>query len=171
MECRVTGRHLEIGRELRDLIDQRLLPIERLLGDALVSAEMVLVAEHHQCVSEIVVHARGDHRLRGLAEGPNWSTSVGNVIHHAQTLKGKWQGRRRHATLSFGRSDGPVDDEANPPKDPGRSDYAILAAAAPSWLHSSLTHPRITRRWGRTTGERTMTTTPRSARGCPPGGP
>ncbi len=165
MECRATGRHLEIGRELRDLIDQRLL------GDALVSAEIVLVAEHHRCVSEFVVHARSNHRLHGLAEGPNWPTSVGKVIHQAQTLKGKWQGRRRHATLSFGRSDGPVDDEANPPKDPGRSDDAILAAAAPGWLHSSLTHPRITRRWGRTTGERTMTTTPRSARGRPPGGP
>jgi len=121
MKCRVTGRHLEIARELRDLIDQRLLPLERLLGDALVSAEMVLVAEHHRCVSELVVHARGDHRIHGLAEGPNWPTAVGaavgKVMHQAQTLKGKWQGRRRHATASSGRSDGPVDDEAHP--DPG----------------------------------------------------
>ena len=118
MECRVTGRHLEIGRELHDLIDQRLLPLERLLGDALVSAEMVLVADDHRCVSELVVHARGDHRLHGLAEGPNWPTAVGaavgKVIHQARTLKGRWQGRRRHTTPSSGPSDGPVDDETHP---------------------------------------------------------
>ena len=109
MECTVTGRHLEIGRELRDLIDQRLLPLERLLGDALVSAEMVLTAEHRRCVSELVVHARGDHRLHGLAKGPNWQAAVGaaveKVMQQAQTLKGKWHGRRRGATLSEGTGD------------------------------------------------------------------
>ena len=110
MQCIVTGRHMEVGSGLRDLIDQRLLPLERLLGDAVVSAEMVLAAEHHLCVSELVVHARGDHRLHGLAEGPNWQTAVGaavdKVMHQAQTLKGKWQGRRRHATPSSGLADG-----------------------------------------------------------------
>ena len=101
MECTVTGRHMEVSSVLRDLVHQRLLPLERLLGDAIVSADIVLTAERHLCVSELVVHARGDHRLHGLAEGPNWQTAVGaaveKVMHQAQTLKGKWRGRRRHA--------------------------------------------------------------------------
>ena len=70
MECTVTGRHMEISSAVRDLVHRRLLPLERLLGDAIVSTDMVLAAEHHLYVSELVVHARGDHRLHGLAEGP-----------------------------------------------------------------------------------------------------
>jgi ribosome-associated translation inhibitor RaiA len=104
MECTVTGRHMEISSELRQLIDRRLLPLERLLGDALVSADRGMATEHHQCVSEPVVHARDQHRMRGVAEGPNWPTAVGaavdKVIHQAQTLEGRWHGRRREAALS-----------------------------------------------------------------------
>ena len=107
MECTVTGRHMEVSRALGDLVRQRLLPLERLLGDAVVSAEMVLAAERHLCVSELVVHARGDHRLHGVAEALNWQTAIGaaveKVMHQAQTLKGKWRGRRRDATGRHGQ--------------------------------------------------------------------
>ena len=111
MECTLTGRNIEVGTELRDLIHRRLVPIERLLGDAIVSADMVLTTERRLCVSELVVHARGDHRLHGLAEGPSWQTAVGSavdkVMHQAQTLKGKWQGRRRQpAPTVADRADG-----------------------------------------------------------------
>ena len=93
---------MQISSELRELVDRRLLPLERLLGDALVSADLIVSTEHHRCVSELVVHARDQHRMRGLAEGPNWPTAVGaavdKVMHQAQTLKGKWHERRREAT-------------------------------------------------------------------------
>ena len=99
MEYTVKGRHMEVSSTLRNLVRQRLLPLEWLPGDALVSAEIVLAAERHLCVSELVVHARGDHRLHGMAEASNWQAAVGaaveKVMHQAQTLKGKWHGRRR----------------------------------------------------------------------------
>jgi len=101
MECTLTGRGLHITPELRELIDRRLHPLERVLGDSMVSADMVLSSAHGQYASELIVHARGDHRLHGLAEGPNWQASVGaavdKVLHQAQTLKGKWQARRRQS--------------------------------------------------------------------------
>ena len=101
MECTVTGKQMEVTSELRELIHRRLLPLERLLGDAIVSANVVLGSEHQLCVSELVVHARGDHRLHGLAEGPSWPSAVGGavekVMRQAHTLKGKWQGRRRES--------------------------------------------------------------------------
>tara|TARA_B100000029_G_C16696972_1_gene637908 strand:+ start:121 stop:477 length:357 start_codon:yes stop_codon:yes gene_type:complete len=101
MECTLTGRGLQITPELRELIDRRLHPLERVLGDALVSADMVLSSAHGQCSSELVFHAKGDHRLHGLAEGDNWHASVGatvdKVLHQAHTLKGKWQARRRQS--------------------------------------------------------------------------
>ena len=99
LTCRNIDVNPELRAELRDLMSRRLDPLERLLGDAVVSADMVLSSERHRCVSELVVHTRGDHRLHGLAEGPSWQTAIGSavdkVMHQAQTLKGKWQGRRR----------------------------------------------------------------------------
>ena len=71
---------MEISVELRRLVDRRLLPLERLLGDALVSADMVMATKHHRCMSEFVVHARGDHRLHGLGEGSNWQAAVGAAV-------------------------------------------------------------------------------------------
>ena len=121
MDCRLTARHVKVTDELRDLVARRLTPLERLLGDTVVSPDMVLSSERNHYQTELVVHARGDHRLHGVGDGNSWQVAVGGavdkVMHQAQTLKGKWQGRRRHATASSGRSDGPVDDEAHP--DPG----------------------------------------------------
>ncbi len=56
MECTVTGPHMEISSELRHLVERRLLPLERLLGDALVSADMVMATEY---LSSVCVRARG----------------------------------------------------------------------------------------------------------------
>lgn len=116
MECKLTGRNTQITPELRELIDRRLQPLERVLGEALVSAEMVLSSDHRQCVSELVVHARGDHRLHGLAEGPTWQAAVGGavdkVMHQAQKLKGKWQARRRHS-LTVDAEDTAPDGDAS----------------------------------------------------------
>ena len=101
MQYTLTARNIPVNDELRDLIDKRLLPLERVLGDALISAEVVLSSARHLCVSELIVHARGDHRLHGVAEGPNWPAAVGTAVdkvnHQAHTLKGKWHDRRRQA--------------------------------------------------------------------------
>lgn len=119
MECTVTGKHMEVSDGLRDLIHRRLRPVERLLGDAVVSADMVLTAEHKLCMSELVIHARGDHRLHGQAEGPSWQVAVGaavdKVMQQAQTLKGKWRGRRREAERpAAGLPDVAVGDDGEP---------------------------------------------------------
>ena len=102
MQYTLTARNVPVNDELRDLIDKRLLPLERVLGDAFVSAEVVLSSARHLCVSELVVHARGDHRLHGVAEAPSWQAAIGGAVdkvnHQAHTLKGKWQDRRRHAS-------------------------------------------------------------------------
>ena len=101
MQYTLTARNVPLNDELRDLIDRRLLPLERVLGDAFVSAEVVLSSSRHLCIAELIVHARGGHRLHGLAEGPNWQAAVGTAVdkvnHQAHTLKGKWHDRRRHA--------------------------------------------------------------------------
>ena len=112
MDCTLTGRHVEVTEELRELIQRRLAPLDRLLGDAAISADMVLTAAerpHYQ--TEFVVHARGHHRLHGVGTGDSWPVSVGAAavkeMHQAQTLKGKWQARRRRAEIVPGAGPDP----------------------------------------------------------------
>jgi hypothetical protein len=61
----------------------------------------VLEREKNRFVAEVIVHARGDHILAGLGSTDGWSTSltaaVKKVLQQAETVKGKWQNRKRSA--------------------------------------------------------------------------
>jgi putative sigma-54 modulation protein len=102
MRIDVTGRHVEITSPLRSLIDKRLAKLERLLNDSVLSAQVILTKEKYRHRTELVVHARGDHTLRGLGEGNAWPISLRQaaekVEQQAQTLKGKWAERKRSST-------------------------------------------------------------------------
>lgn len=102
MRVDVTGRHVEITSPLRSLIDKRLAKLERLLNDSVVSAQVILTKEKYRHRTEIMIHARGDHMMRGLGEGNAWPISVRQaaqkVEQQAQTLKGKWAERKRSST-------------------------------------------------------------------------
>jgi hypothetical protein len=66
-----------------------------------MSAQVVLAREKNRLVAEVVVHARGDHTLAGVGATPTWSTAltaaVSKVLQQAETVKGKWQERKRGA--------------------------------------------------------------------------
>ena len=70
-----------------------------MLNDAAVSAIITLTKEKYRLRTEIAVHTRGDHVLRGNGEGNAWPISVRQatekIEQQAQTLKGKWNGRKR----------------------------------------------------------------------------
>jgi putative sigma-54 modulation protein len=99
MRLDITGRHMEISAPLRQLITKRFARLERLLNDAAVSATITLSKEKYRLRTEIAVHTRGDHVLRGNGEGNAWPISIRQatekVEQQAQTLKGKWDGRKR----------------------------------------------------------------------------
>ena len=99
MRVDVTGRHVEITSPLRLLLEQRLAKLERLLNDNAISAHVILTKEKYRHRTEIVVHARGDHVMRGRGEGNAWPISMRQAAEkleqQAQTLKGKWtEGKR-----------------------------------------------------------------------------
>lgn len=102
MRVDVTGRHVEITPPLRTLIDKRLAKLERLLNDNVVSAQVILTREKYRHRTEMVIHARGDHMMRGLGEGNAWPISLRQaaqkVEQQAQTLKSKWAERKRSST-------------------------------------------------------------------------
>ena len=99
MRLEITGRHVTVTPQLRQLIDRRLARLERVLNDAAVSALVTLTKEKYRHLTEVVIHARGDHTLRGTGEGNAWPVSMrqaaDKIEQQAQKLKGKWDGRKR----------------------------------------------------------------------------
>ena len=99
MRVDITGRHVEITPAVRQLIAKRLGRLERVLNDAAVSAMITLTKEKYRIRTEIALHTKGDHVLRGNGEGNALPLSVRmateKIEQQAQKLKGKWDGRKR----------------------------------------------------------------------------
>jgi len=99
MRLVLTGRHVEITPGLRRLVDRKLARLERILGNALVSAQVKLALDRTGHCADVTVHARGDHMLNGRAAGATWtaalSGSVEKIENQATHMKGKWDARRR----------------------------------------------------------------------------
>ena len=104
MRLDITGRHVDVNAPLRQLIDRRLAKLERLLNDSAISAQVILTKEKYRHRTEIVIHARGDHMMRGLGEGTGWPISLreaaGKIEQQAQKLKSKWEERKRRGAGS-----------------------------------------------------------------------
>jgi ribosome hibernation promoting factor len=102
MRLVLTGRHVEISPALRRLVDRKVAKLDRMFGDALVSAQVVLTQEKYRRVAELIVHTRGDHLLHGAGDNASWeqslATSVEKIVQQGKKVKGKWQERKRHAT-------------------------------------------------------------------------
>jgi ribosomal subunit interface protein len=101
MRLLLTGRQVEITPTLRRLVEARLEKLERRFGEALVSVQVVLSREKNHVAAELVVHARQDHTLTGIGTTQTWATAltaaVKKVLQQAETVKGKWQERKRGA--------------------------------------------------------------------------
>jgi ribosome hibernation promoting factor len=102
MRLDITGRHVDITPTIRQLIEQRLSRVERLLNDSALSATAVLTLEKYRHRTEIILHARGDKLMRGLGEGNAWNLSVRQAVEkveqQAKKVKGKWGERKRSDT-------------------------------------------------------------------------
>jgi putative sigma-54 modulation protein len=102
MRLVLTGRNLEITPALRQLVERRLQKLQRMLNDSVVSTQVVLTLEKYRHVSEITLHARGDHMLHGVGNATTWELSlkrgIDKISQQAHTLKDKWRSRKRRAT-------------------------------------------------------------------------
>jgi putative sigma-54 modulation protein len=129
MRLDITGRHVEITPAVRQLITRRLGRLDRLLNDAAVSAIITLTKEKYRLRTEIAVHTKGDHVLRGNGEGNAWALSVRQatekIEQQAQTLKGKWDGRKRKGGASRVVPAAPRDIAAAAPRIVKATRYAV----------------------------------------------
>ena len=99
MQLDITARHMELGAPLRQLITKRLARLDRVLNDAAVSAIVIVTQEKYRHGTEIAVHPRGDHVLRGNGQASTWALSIRDAVEkieqQAVKLKGKWDERKR----------------------------------------------------------------------------
>lgn len=99
MRLDITGRHVDVTPNLRQLITNRLKTLERVLNDAAISALVIVTKEKYRHRVEMVIHARGDHALSGLGEGNSWPLAIRQasqkIEQQAKKLKGKWDDRKR----------------------------------------------------------------------------
>jgi putative sigma-54 modulation protein len=121
MRLDITGRQVEITPTIRQLIEKRFGRLERVLNDAAVSAIITLTKEKYRLRTEIAVHTRGDHVLRGNGESSGWAVSVrqatDKIEQQAQTLKGKWKDRKRKGARTARQApDQPVAPVARAPR-------------------------------------------------------
>ncbi len=108
MRVDITGRHIEITPQIRQLIEKSLAKVERLLNDRMVSTTVILTKEKYRHKTELVVHARGDHMLSATGEANGWPLSLrkaaAGIEHQAQKLKSNWtDGRYRDRRAPVGR--------------------------------------------------------------------
>ena len=136
MRLDITGRHVDVTPNLRQLITNRLKTLHRVLNDAMVSTQVIVTKEKYRHKVEMVIHARGDHMLSGMGEGNSWPLAIRQaaqkIEQQAKKLKGKWDDRRRKGSarrtpraLNAAGGDGPG---ATPP---GASPRIVRAARYP----------------------------------------
>jgi putative sigma-54 modulation protein len=134
MRLLLTGRNVQITPPLRQQLSRRLAKLERLLHDSAVSAQVVLTREKYRHVTDITLHARGDHVLSGVGNATTWAESMSEALEkitqQAQRVKERWQTRKRRAagTKALPPAPLPLPDEAAPAPEPDpvvRVRYAV----------------------------------------------
>jgi putative sigma-54 modulation protein len=103
MRLELTGRHLRITPSLRQLVEEGIEKLHRMLNDSAVSLQAVLSQQKHRHRVEMTLHARGDHFFHGAGSGKDWETAINGAVdkveQQARKLKGKWtEGRRRRSS-------------------------------------------------------------------------
>lgn len=101
MRLELTGRHLDITAAQRRTVETKLKRLERLMDDAAVSAQVVLAEAKAGCRADVSLHARDEKFLHSSGEGATFAeamtTAVAKLVSQSQTVKGKWQSRKRPA--------------------------------------------------------------------------
>jgi putative sigma-54 modulation protein len=102
MKLMLTGRNVPVTPALRQQVVRRIDRLERLIGDAALSAQVVLHADKYRLVTDITLHMRGDHVLTGVAGATTWPLSIkeasARIEQQGQKVKDKWTSRKRRAT-------------------------------------------------------------------------
>ena len=76
MRLLLTGRNVAVTPALRQQVARQLDRLERVFPDLTVSAQVVLSRERHRHITDITLHARGEHLLTGQGQATTWPLSI-----------------------------------------------------------------------------------------------
>ena len=112
MRLELTGRHITITTPIKNLVEQRIAHVLRMLNDSALSAQVVLTKEKSRAHADVTLHARGEHFLHGEATGRDvqaaLSAAADKVDRQAQKLKSKWaKGKRQGISAAKAASAAP----------------------------------------------------------------
>jgi putative sigma-54 modulation protein len=142
MRVVLTGRNTDITPWLRRVVDRKLDRLSRILGDGLVSVQVVLTVEKYRRIAEIIAHVRGDHMFHGLGYAPTWQPAIGDAVAkidtQARKLKDRWAERKRRSTGKRAIS------PAAPSRPPAPAPAAVpVSSPAPRILEITRYQPRL----------------------------
>lgn len=136
MRLELTGRNVDITAGVRRIVEGKLARIERMLNNSAVSAQVVLSREKTGSRADVTLHARGEKFLHGAGRGESFgaamTVAVEKLANQAQTVKGKWQERKRRgpkAAAAAVPAEAPAVEEAAPKKRPRARMPRILQAS------------------------------------------
>jgi len=99
MKITVTGRQIPVTLAERAQIRKKVSRLDRILNDAALSAQVVILRDGPLAACELTVHARGDHMLHAKGRGARAAVAVGlavdKVSAQAQKLSDRWKTRRK----------------------------------------------------------------------------
>jgi putative sigma-54 modulation protein len=118
MRLTLTGRHIEVTDGLRRLVERKVARLERVLNTKAVSCQVELYMERFRHVAEVHLHARGGHLFKGRAVATSWTECIGEaadrIAQQGQTLKGKWETRKRTVRTAIRRAEAPAAGPMSP---------------------------------------------------------
>jgi len=142
MRLEVTGRHVAVTPVLRRIVERKVVKLERLLADVVVSAQVVLTEVPRARRADITLHTRGEHFLHSGAEAASWDEAMGRAIERllqqAMKLKGKWQERKRPGRVPTAER---VETRSPGTPPPARRRTRVPTARLPTTLHTARLAP------------------------------
>jgi putative sigma-54 modulation protein len=127
MTLTVTGRRVVVDAAARADITRKIGRLDRLLGDAALTAQCIVSRERGQYVCEVTVHARRDQRLVAVGRHARLGTAVGMAVTRVGQQAKKLVDRRKTR-----RKDGaPVSPRLVGAGDSGAAEGADRREAAP----------------------------------------
>jgi putative sigma-54 modulation protein len=115
MRLEITGRQFAITPAARKLVERGIGHTLKRLHDSVISAHVVLTRQRALVRAEMTVHVSREHFLHGEGSGTDLqvalTAALDKIQHQADTLKGKWAGRKRRdgaVRARSKRSDGAV---------------------------------------------------------------
>ena len=99
MKITVTGRQVPVTVAERAEIKKRVERLHRILNDAAVSAQVVILRDGPLAACELTLHAAGDHMMHAKGRGARASIAVGQAVDkvsaQAKKLSDRWKTRRK----------------------------------------------------------------------------